>query len=623
MTQKHNALKMTLLATVIASAIAAPAAMAGNGTPFETRPVSTSTPAQDGGARLIVQYRDGAAAPAAKLRTVNAAASRAHSARMIRSTADARQPAPTARYMRKLAVGADLLKLSHKVGKAELDALVRELSADPAVAHVEIDQMLRHTGLPQRSAPVMAQPQLVPDDQYYQQYQWHLQDTAGGINATEAWDTNAGAGVVVAVLDTGIVPHPDMDTNMLPGYDFITDSDVSRRPTDERVPGAYDYGDWYDDGECGEPVGSGSSFHGTHVAGTVAELTNNSIGMAGVAHNAQVLPVRVLGKCGGYTSDIADAIIWAAGGSVAGVPDNGTPAEVINLSLGGSGSCAAISQAAINQAVALGTTVVVAAGNSNGNAANYTPASCNDVVSVGAARITGGRASYSNYGAVVDLAGPGGGGGVDGNPNGYVWQAANDSDTSPDLGSPTYMGMAGTSMAAPHVAGVAAMIQSVVVGAGEAPKTPAEVEAILVDSARAFPATPDQPIGSGLLDAPDAIAAALGDDDDDDGDDDAIPLTNKVPLGGLSGSAGSEKLYSIEVPAGARMLNVLTYGGSGNVSIYVSAGDAPTTEDYDHRSARPGNNETVRVRNPEADTYYIRVVGAAAFSGVTLQARVD
>src|SRR5690606_13324637 len=98
---------------------------------------------------------------------------------------------------------------------------------------------------------------------------------------------------------------------------------------------------------------------------------NNGVGMAGVAHNAKVLPVRVLGRCGGYTSDIADAIIWAAGGDVPGVPTNNTPAEIINLSLGGSSSCASISQAAINQAVALGTTVVVAAGNSNSDVANF------------------------------------------------------------------------------------------------------------------------------------------------------------------------------------------------------------------------------------------------------------
>ncbi|MGH8084887.1 MAG: S8 family peptidase [Lysobacter sp.] len=624
MTRNNPVLRISLLASMVATALAAPAAFAG--APLETRPVATAAPAAEHGARLIVRYRDANAARASKLQTVDGAAHRAHAARLVRNAADARTPAPSARYLRKLALGADLLRLSHEVGKAELAALVRELSADPAVRSVEVDRMMQHTGLmPRARRADLAQPQLNVDDEYYAQYQWHLHNAVGGIDAPAAWDASTGAGVVVAVLDTGIVPHPDMDANMLEGYDFITDPFVSRRATDARVPGAYDYGDWEaaDDCEAGRPA-SDSSFHGTHVAGTVAESSNNGIGMAGVAHNAQVLPVRVLGRCGGYTSDIADAIVWAAGGEVPGVPANPNPAEVINMSLGGGGSCSAISQAAINQATALGATVVVAAGNSNSEVANFSPASCDNVVSVAAGRITGGRASYSNYGALIDLTGPGGGGGVDGNPGGYVWQASNTSATSPDLGDPTYVGMGGTSMASPHVAGVVALVQSAVVGAGAAPKTPAEIEAILVDSARAFPATPDRPIGSGLLDADGAIALALGDDDGGgDGDDEATPLTNKVALRNLSGTAGESALYSIEVPAGARLFNLMSYGGRGNISVYVSAGEAPTAEAYEHKSTRPGNNETVRLRSPAAATYYIRVVGESDFSGLTLQARVD
>ncbi len=629
MTRNNASIRMTLMATMVASALAAPAAMAGNGNGnLETRPMAAPAAPADSGARLIVQYRDGQAARASKLKTVNGAANRAHASRLVRSAADARQPAPTAHYLRKLAVGADLVRLSHKVGNAELDAVVRELKADPTVKSVEVDRMMRAIGTPapRVARAALVQPQLVVDDQYYAQYQWHLQDTAGGINAPEAWDVSTGEGVVVAVLDTGIVAHPDMDANMLAGYDFISDAAISRRPTDERVPGAYDYGDWYDAGECGEPVGSGSSFHGTHVAGTIAEQSNNAIGMAGIAHDAKVLPVRVLGKCGGYTSDIADAIIWAAGGDVPGVPANAFPAEIINMSLGGSGSCASISQVAINQAVALGTTVVVAAGNSNGDVANFSPASCDNVVSVGAARITGGRASYSNYGALVDLAGPGGGGGVDGNPNGYVWQATNSSDTSPDLGEPSYVGMAGTSMASPHVAGVAALVQSAVVASGAAPKTPAELEAILVDSARPFPATPDRVIGSGLLDAPAALAKALEvpcDPETEQCAPDAIELTDAVAVRNLSGATGSETLYSIDVPAGSRLLNVMTYGGSGNVSVYVGADAAPTTTAYDQKSSRPGNSETIRVSSPAAATHYILVVGESAYNRVTIQARVN
>ena len=620
---KH--LRIGLLASMIATALAVPAAHAG--APLQTRPLPAAADADAHGARLIVQYLDTGADRALKLQVADAAARRAHGQRLVRRMSDVRTPAPTTRHVRRLAVGADLLQLSRKLDDAELSTLVRELAADPSVRSVEVDRMLRHTGLPGPRRATLVQPHLVVDDQYYAQYQWHLHDATGGIDAPAAWDASTGEGVVVAVLDTGIVPHPDMDANMLEGYDFITDAFVSRRGTDARVPGAYDHGDWEAADECaaGRPA-SDSSFHGTHVAGTVAESTNNGIGMAGVAHDAKVLPVRVLGRCGGYTSDIADAIVWAAGGTVADVPANANPAEVINLSLGGGGSCSPVSQAAINTATALGATVVVAAGNSNGDVANFTPASCDNVVSVGAARITGGRASYSNYGALIDLSGPGGGGSVDGNPGGYVWQATNSSATSPDLGEPSYVGMGGTSMASPHVAGVAALVQSAVVGAGQAPKTPAELEAILVDSIRAFPATPDRPIGAGLLDADAAIARALDGDDGDDGDDggdDAVALVNKVPVRGLSGAAGDSLLFRIDVAAGARLLNVMSHGGSGNVSVLVSSGEPPAGDAAEYRSNRPGNNETVRVRAPAEATYYVRIVGESAFSGVTLQARVD
>ncbi len=621
MTRKAPSLRISLIAVAVAAACAAPVAMAAGAAPLQTREAPASAPAAAAGARLIITYRNGSLSNALKLKTVNAAAarSRAMSSAAFRSGSKA----PSASHMRKLAVGADLMRLDRRITARELDALVGELAADPAIAAVEVDQMMRHTGAA-RVRGDMVTPQLTPNDQYYGQYQWHLQNTVGGIHAPAAWDVSTGAGVVVAVLDTGIVEHPDMDANMLAGYDFISDALVSRRPTNERVPGAHDYGDWNDDDDACDV--STSSFHGTHVAGTIAELSNNSSGMAGVAHNAKVLPVRVLGRCGGYTSDIADAIIWAAGGNVPGVPTNANPAEIINMSLGGTGSCKSVSQAAINTAVSLGTTVVVAAGNSNGDVADFSPASCDNVISVGAARITGGRASYSNYGAAVDLAGPGGGGGVDGNPNGYVWQANNSSDTSPEEGGPSYGGMAGTSMAAPHVAGVAALVQSAVVGNGGDPKTPAELEAILVGSARAFPATPDRPIGSGLLDAPAALAKALEvpcNPAVEDCTPPATVLTNKVVVANVAGAAGSQALYSIEVPAGAKHLNVMTYGGTGNVGMYVSAGTVPSAQSHHYKSVRPGNTETVRANKPAATTYFILLVGDGSFSGVSLQARID
>ncbi|MBF6022535.1 S8 family peptidase [Lysobacter niastensis] len=552
--------------------------------------------------RYIVRYRNGTAQRASTLQALGAARTA-----LSRSGIAAAKPGLSVRHLRRLAGGADVIELSRPLDRVSSAALLRTLASDPAVAYAEPDRLLQHTG--------MAAPSLMPNDPYLAQYQWHLHSPIGGINAPAAWDKSNGAGVVVAVIDTGITDHNDLDGNMLPGYDFISDAFVSRRPTDERVAGAHDYGDWNnDDTQC--PLRS-SSFHGTHVAGTVAEMTNNGRGMAGVAHGAKVLPVRVLGRCGGYLSDIADAVVWASGGSVPGVPANTNPAEVINMSLGGPGACDVTLQSAIDTAVANGTTVVVAAGNDNDDASGYAPASCNNTITVGATRVTGGRASYSNYGSHVDLSAPGGGGGVDGY-DGYVWQALNDSLTAPELGAQVYGGMSGTSMASPHVAGTVALVQSI----APAPLTPAQVEALLKGTARAFPvAIPSAtPMGSGILNAKAALNEVVP-CQGPDCESSARPIANKMPVGGLSGAIGTELLYSLDVPVGASGLSFMTYGGSGDVSLLVSYGTVPTALAADVRSVRPGNSESARIAVARAGTYYIKVVGVKAFAGVTLEAR--
>src|SRR5690606_27996429 len=164
-----------------------------------------------------------------------------------------------------------------------------------------------------------------------------------------------------------------------------------------------------------------------------------------------------------FTSDIADGMIWAAGGTVDGMPVNENPAEVLNMSLGSvnPSACPAIYQDAIDQVNALGSIIVVAAGNDNAVANTYTMASCDGVIGVGATRVTGGKASYSNYGAGVDLSAPGGGGSVDGVPNGYIWQVINGGDEGPEPDNWLLGGKGGTSMSSPHVAAAAAMVQSV------------------------------------------------------------------------------------------------------------------------------------------------------------------
>jgi serine protease len=613
---KKNGISLAIAGAVLMLGASATSASAAGPAPQQAPTILHASAEADAGARIIVKYRAAGTARTlgSKLGVVEGAASRVLPAQARGRTASTTLKAA---HLRKLAVGADVIALSRKLEAAELRNLVTEISADPAVEYAEIDRRVH--------------PMLTPNDPFYANYQWNLFNPAGGIKAPPAWDVSRGEGVVVAVIDTGVLPgHPDLAANLLPGYDFITDAFVSRRPTDERVPGAFDYGDWNPvAGECGtgSPVRN-SSWHGSHVAGTVAQVTNNSLGVAGVAFESKVLPIRALGRCGGYTSDIADAIVWASGGDVEGMPANQNPAEIINLSLGGSQACPAVSQAAVNTAVANGSLVVVAAGNSNGSVANFTPASCNNVVAVGASRITGGRASYSNYGAGVDLSAPGGGGGEDtGNDgwDGFILQSVSTSTTSPDQGNFGYGGKAGTSMAAPHVAAVAALVQSALAAADKPTLSPAQMETLLKETARPFPVSipASTPIGTGIVDAKAALDKALEEPCDPATETCgpvATPLVNKVNVTNLSGAAGSETLYSFEAEAGA-VLSFITLGGSGDVSLYVSFEAEPTETDFDAKSTRRGNNETVRFNRPQAGTYYVKLVGASAYSGVTLVAR--
>lgn len=398
-----------------------------------------------------------------------------------------------------------IVRLSKKHSRKTLSAIVKRLESDPDIEYVEIDRIL--------------QPAATANDQYYSS-QWHYHDPVSGINLEAAWDLATGVGVRVAVIDTGYLPHEDLAANIIGGYDFINDVDTAN-DGDGRDSDASDPGDWYGTFDCGFNFDSrDSSWHGTHVAGTVAAVTNNSIGVAGIAHDAKVVPVRVLGKCGGYTSDIADGMVWASGGTVPGVPVNSHPAKVLNLSLGGSGSCQTTTQNAINTARSNGSVVVVAAGNSNSNVSGFTPGNCDGVISVAATNKQADRASYSNYGALIDIAAPGGEGGQDG-----VASTLNDGTTGP--ANDIYAYYAGTSMAAPHVAAVAALMYSV-----NANLTPDEVEQAIKSSAKAFPSgssctTSD--CGAGMLDAAAAVAAV----------DSGNPPVNQPPVADFSYSCSN------------------------------------------------------------------------------------
>jgi len=377
-------------------------------------------------------------------------------------------------FVRSMSGGAHVIRIDRNLSLSSARALSYQAMRDSNIQYIEPDRKLY--------------PLLVPNDPQYNG-QWNLFEAAGGINAPAAWDVTTGsASIVIGIVDTGYRPHVDFASRVLPGYDFISDQSVSNdgngRDADASDPGDYN---------C-NGTGNNSSWHGTHVTGIAAASSNNGVGIAGVNWLSKILPIRVLGRCGGFTSDIVDGMRWAAGIPVSGLPANPNPARVLNLSLGGDGGCDNASQSAVNDVIAVGTVVVVAAGNSNADVSTSSPANCSNVIAVGATTRSGARASYSNYGAGVTLSAPGSG----------ILSTLNTGTTTP--GSDTYVTYNGTSMATPHVAGVVSLMLS-----QNPALTPAQVKAKLQSSARAFPTGTGADCttalcGAGIVDARAALA---------------------------------------------------------------------------------------------------------------------
>jgi serine protease len=340
--------------------------------------------------RLIVKYRDSSLAGAATLGT-----ERIHALNVRAGVA--------LTHLRAMSGNAHLFKLPQRMTHDEAQAIAQKLSEDSEVEYAVPDRLMS--------------PMMEPNDVMYPP-QWHFQsptqENIAGINMPSAWDITTGSNnLVVGVIDTGIVNHVDLQGRIVPGYNFISDPVIAGNGIG-RSADAGDLGDWVSDAESADSSSilygcyvRPSSWHGTHVAGTIGATSNNHDGVAGINWNSKILPVRVLGKCGGYLSDVIDGMRWAAGLSVLDVPANANPARVLNMSLGGFGSCDAAMQGAIDDVIAAGTTVVAAAGNSNDYAESYTPAGCTGVISVAALNHAGGGAYYTNYGHAVKIAAPG------------------------------------------------------------------------------------------------------------------------------------------------------------------------------------------------------------------------
>ena len=347
------------------------------------------------------------------------------------------------------------LDFAHPQTGEVLQASMRRLRLHPDVLSVTPNVRMRR---------MQAAGGVTPNDPQFAQ-QWHLQASstyAGAINMPSAWARSTGFGkaTVIAVVDNGArYDHPDLAGRLLPGFDFVSEVDYSN-DGDGRDADATDPGDWVSVADTRTPAFQGcdiedSSWHGTAIAGEIAAVSNNSVGVSGIHWGGVVLPVRVASKCGAVLSDLLDGMRWAAGLPVVGVPANPNPARVISLSFGGSGACDSAYQQTVTDVTAAGALVVVAAGNSSSSLTR--PADCQGVLTVVGVRGDGAKAGYSSFGSNAGISAPGGSG-VTGTDVGILTTL--DSGRAGPVG-PTYSALAGTSFAAPLVAGVAGLMLSV------------------------------------------------------------------------------------------------------------------------------------------------------------------
>jgi serine protease len=505
--------------------------------------------------------------------------------------------------VRPMSGGAHVIKLEQPVTLSEARVIAARLMHNDAdLEYAEPDRILHLS--------------TTPTDPLYGN-QWNFFAPAGanrgGANQPLAWDVTKGsASIVVAVIDTGYRQHRDF-APVLPGFDFITDP-IRANDGNGRDADAHDPGNWVAAGECGVGTPAKNTvWHGTGITGGIAALMNNGEGATGVAPNIRILPVRVSGKCGALMSDTVDGMRWAAGFSVSGVPNNPTPAKILNISMGDQHTCGPTLQAAVTEIVNAG--IVIAASTENNSALSIAePANCTGVIAVTGHAIDGDLAYYANVGPEAAISAPGGNcgkltflGGTCApglaDPKGPgIMKTTNSGLTSPGVDS--YAPGAGTSGATSHVSGVAALVLSV-----NPTLSPAQVRSILQSSARPFPAgswcTTSSGIGlcgAGLLDAYAALQAT--------GVPPTVPITNPSQVVApnstvsLSGAATAQVGGSISSYAWTQLTGA-SVGTIANQNTANASFTAPATGTYSFQLTATDTGgltgtatATVRVNSP-------------------------
>jgi serine protease len=585
-------------------------------------PVAPAWAQADAEARVIVRFKPQADSVRAKALSLRATRGEAREVAQVRATALG------LRTGQRLQAGISLDERTHVVLAKGMTgaALAKRLSADPEIELVAVDQRRKHMQLP--NDPLFGGATVNPETtsggiQNRVIDQWYLKapsstpgQVVSSINAPAAWDITTGSSnVVVAVLDTGVRPdHPDLAGKFVAGYDMIGYGNPGTMATaiandgDGHDADPSDPGDWVSQADLdGKQLGSGcdtsdlgnSSWHGTRVSGLIGAASNNGTGMAGVGWGLKILPIRVLGKCGGYDSDIMAGMKWAAGLAVPGLPDNANKAKVLNLSLGGSGSCGttgtgSLYRDTIGKVTAAGATIVVAAGNSEGQAVGL-PGNCPGVITVTALRHVGTKVGFSSIGSEVTIAAPGGNciNINAGQPCLYpMVSTTNRGTTTPVTADASYTGSnasVGTSFSAPIVSGIVGLMASVRPGL-----TPAEATQILKSTARAFPTSggtagvpacmapssvpqdecycTTSTCGAGMVDAAAAVAAASAMNGA------SVAVTQSPTSGLTAGQTLTLTATASGLPAGRAVASTawVIVDNGGIVSAFASGANAAT-----------------------------------------------